>query len=214
MFDLNKNLPVILWTHYRSGSTVLMLLLKKYYDLNFYKNEMESFKHKLPPPYRMLGKYSFKVMYEDRANDVVNYILNNNIEYNHVLLFRESQYDSIISHEFAKRTNVWDIYDEAKGYSLDNLTGPINSDIDLVIENKNKKLTNLDYVYLKLLNAGKKVTLTTYESIEDVLQEFAKKPTVNKHYDLLHNIELEIKCENILNDFCFYKDYLKTTNNI
>ena len=92
--------------------------------------------------------------------------------------------------------------------------GPINSDIDLVIENKNKKLINLDYVYLKLLNAGKKVTLTTYESIEDVLQEFAKKPTVNKHYDLLHNIELEIKCENILNDFCFYKDYLKTTNNI
>lgn len=213
MFDLNKNLPVILWAHYRSGSTVLMLLLKKYYNLNFYKDEAGIFKH-IPIPYQMLGKCSFKVMYGDRANDVVNYILNNNIEYNHVLLFRESQYDSIISHEFAKRTNVWDIYDEAKGYSLDNLTGSINSDIDLVIKDTNKKLINLDYVYLKLLNAGKKVTLTTYESIEDVLQEFAKKPTVNKHYDLLHNIELEIKCENILNDFCFYKDYLKTTDNI
>ena len=211
MFDLNKNLPVILWTHPRSGSTIFMTLLQKYYNLKFYKDEMEIFKH-TSTPYQMLGKYSFKVMYDDRANDVVNYILNNNIEYNHVLLFRESQYDSIISHEFAKRTNVWDRWDEAKSYSLDNLTLPI--DIDLVIKDTNKKLINLDYVYLKLLNAGKKVTLTTYESIEDVLQEFAKKPTVNKHYDLLHNIELEIKCENILNDFCFYKDYLKTTDNI
>ena len=190
-------METILWTHHRTGSSTFIDRTpgnKKYYS----SQELFGFQPGNPlrlerkfsegrstsdiPAYKkeVFGNYTFKIMGNQDIIEHAKYVIDNNIECNHVLLFRKNLHRVILSHEFARITDIWEpgeqIYtDNVIEEKLNQSNRNIWKHVEWIKEN----LSDLDSAYQILIAGGKKVRIIEYSDI------YTEHQTTGKFYHQL-----------------------------
>ena len=223
---LDKNKQCLLMCHHRSGSTSLMSDIfrtelrngtrpwkRKY----LYTSELYRERTSTASPN---GEYSAKIMGHHRAAAHIDFILENNIKYNHILLFRKDFHRALLSHHFALITDIWNVdgprkpdltSDDIVQMKLDLYLSSIKSrDLKSVkkkytiwglIEDSYIQMALLDFAYQQLINAGRKVIIVEYSDL------YTQHEDTGKFYNQIDVPGTKEAVEHIFKDKEFFKQY-------
>jgi hypothetical protein len=246
-------METILWTHHRCGSTTFIDKLagnkkhkssfhwpmKKVIESAGYWNEYWQFSHDGNPSsdaaykQEIFGNYTFKIMTGHDMIEHAKYVVDNNIEGNHVLLFRKNIHRAVLSHYFANVTGAWNTGDSLKWKAsslskkftddkIQNLiddykcglgrSGPQAGIENIRINRRNKiwQVVKQFYEFIEILDCAYQILIDSGRRVRigEYSDIYTEHETTGKFYNQLDAAGVKEALEPLFNNKQFYADYL------
>ena len=237
-------METILWTHHRCGSTTFIDKLAgnktaDHFDSAGYWNEYQKFpsngQFDADAAYKqeIFGNYTFKIMTGHDMIEHAKYVVDNNIECNHVLLFRKNIHRAVLSYYFANVTAVWNTGDSFKWKAsslskkftddkIQNLiddykcglaqSGPQARIEDIRIKRRNKiwHVVRRFYEFIEILDCAYQILIDSGRRVRigEYSDIYTEHETTGKFYNQLDAPGVKEALEPLFNNKQFYADYL------